>query len=73
MLGGARHYIEAQWNLSVEIDTVRHVLKHDGRLRTCESIPMTEMSEEPENEAIGAELWLEHCAELAYDVVDSDN
>jgi hypothetical protein len=31
------------------------------------------MSEKSEDEAIEAELYLEHCAELVYDFVDSDN
>jgi hypothetical protein len=34
---------------------------------------MIEMSEESEDEAIEAELYLEHCIELLYDFVDSEN
>jgi N-methylhydantoinase B/oxoprolinase/acetone carboxylase alpha subunit len=34
---------------------------------------MTEMSEASENEAIEMDLYIEHCGELPYDFVDSDN
>jgi hypothetical protein len=34
---------------------------------------MIEISEESEDEALEAELYLEHCSKLLYDFVDSEN
>jgi hypothetical protein len=39
-VGDVARYILTQWNLSIEKNTLHHLLKRDGRTKSCNGIPM---------------------------------
>jgi hypothetical protein len=55
-VGDVARSILTQWNLSIERNTLRHLLKRDGRTKSCNGIPMEQNRLELASEQVHAHI-----------------